>query len=329
MIAHAIPAWRVTLDGKDLTDRIRPRLLDLTLTEARDGEADQLDLNVLDPDNAMALPRRGVALSVALGWRDGGLVDKGTFTVDEVEHSGPPSVISIRARSADLTKPLRIRRERSWHGATLGTVLREIAGEHGLQPRIAPALAGVVVAHLDQTESDIALLARLGKRYDAVATVKAGCLLFAPVGSGRTAGGTALPEATVHRQDCERHRFAYTDRDRYSGVRAYWSDREGANRKSVLVGESGNAKRLGETFPNETQAREHANAEWARVQRGAATFGLTLAVGRPELYPEQRLRVRGFKPEIDGTSWLIAKAMHTMNPSEGLRTSLDLEAAGG
>ncbi|MEI2454588.1 contractile injection system protein, VgrG/Pvc8 family [Lysobacter firmicutimachus] len=325
-MAHAIPAWRVTLDGKDLTDRIRPHLLDLTLTEARDGEADQLDLSVLDRGDAMALPRRGVALSVALGWRGGGLVDKGTFTVDEVEHSGPPSVIAIRARSADLTKPLRIRRERSWHGATLGTVLREIAGEHGLQARIAPALAGVAVAHLDQTESDVALLARLGKRYDAVATVKAGCLLFAPVGSGRTTNGVAIPEAAVRRQDCERHRFAYADRDRYSGVRAYWSDREGANRKSVLVGESGNAKRLGETFPNETQAREHAQAEWARVQRGAATFGVTLAMGRPELYPEQRVRVRGFKPEIDGMPWLIAKATHTMNPGEGLKTSLELEA---
>ncbi|MGO1068391.1 phage late control D family protein [Lysobacter sp. CA199] len=327
MTAHAIPDWRVTLDGKDLTDRMRPRLLDLSLTEARGGEADQLDMRIQDHDGALALPRRGVVLTVALGWRGAGLVDKGSFTVDEVEHDGPPYVLTIRARSADLTKPLRIRRERSWHGVTLGAVLRQIAGEHRLQSRIAPALAGVAIAHLDQTESDVALLARLGQRYDAVATIKGGCLLFAPVGSGRTASGVALPEATLTRESGDRHRFAYTDRDQYSGVRAYWSDRDGANRKSVLIGESGNAKRLRDTYANQAQAREQAEAEWARVQRGAAVLSLTLALGRPELYPEQRMRVRGFKREIDGTSWLIAKTTHTMSADTGLTTGLELESA--
>ena len=30
---YPIPAWRVTLDGTDLTERMRPRLLELTITE--------------------------------------------------------------------------------------------------------------------------------------------------------------------------------------------------------------------------------------------------------------------------------------------------------
>ncbi|MGO1072094.1 phage late control D family protein [Lysobacter sp. CA199] len=324
--AHAIPDWRVTLDGKDLTDRLRPRLLDLSLTEARGGEADQLDLRIHDHDGAMALPRRGVVLSIALGWRGSGLVDKGTFTVDEVEHSGSPDVITIRARSADLTRPLRTRQERSWHGVTLGAVLRQLAGEHRLQPRIAPALAAVPLAHLDQSESDLALLTRLGQRYDAVATIKGGSLLFASIGSGTTPTGAALPRVVIARESGDSHRFGYADRDKYSGVRAYWSDHAGANRKSVLVGESGDAKRLRETYASEAEAREQANAEWARVQRGAATLSYTLAMGRPELYPEQRVRVRGFKPEMDSTSWLIAKTTHTITGDNGFSTALDLEA---
>lgn len=327
---YAVPMWRVVLDGKDLTERVKPRLLELTLTESRGGEADQLDLVIHDHDGSVALPRRGVELSVAIGWEDAGMIEKGTFRVDEVEHSGAPDVITIRARSADLTHPLRTRRERSWHQVTLGDVIRNLAGEHGLQARIAPALASVAIAHLDQTgESDVHLLTRLGRRYDAVATVKAGNLLFMPIGSGTSASGQPLPAAQITRASGDKHRYGLADRDTYSGVRAYWNNKPGANRKSVLVGESGNAKRLRETYNSEAEAREHANAEWKRIKRGAAKMDFTLALGRADLSPEQKLRVRGFKAEIDGTSWLIAKATHTITSSAGFTTQLELETDAG
>lgn len=325
---YAVPAWRVVLAGQDLTDRIRPRLLDLTLSECRGGEADQLDLRIHDHDSRMALPKRGVELTVAIGWQDAGLIEKGTFRVDEVEHSGAPDIITIRARSADLTHPMRTRRERSWHDVTLGAVLNNLAGEHGLQARIAPSLSSIAIAHLDQTgESDVHLLSRLGRRFDAVATVKAGALLFIPIGNGTTASGLALPEAEITRASGDQHRYSLADRDTYSGVRAYWNNKPGANRKAVLVGESGNAKRLRETFNTEAEARENAKAEWGRIQRGAATLSYTLALGRADLYPEQKLRVRGFKAEIDETRWLVAKVNHTITGAEGFTSSLELETA--
>lgn len=326
---YAIPAWRVVLDGVDLTDRLRPRLLDLSLTECRGGEADQLELRVHDHDGQLAMPRKGVLLQAAIGFQDEGVVDKGTFKVDEVEHSGSPDVITVRARSADLTQPMRTRRERSWHDTTLGAILRNIAGEHGLQPRIAPALASVAIKHLDQTEeSDAHLLTRLAKRYDAVATVKSGTLIFSPIGSGTTASGKALPRASIARKDGDQHRFSAADRNVYTGVRAYWDDKGAARRKSVLAGKSGNAKRLRESYSNEAEAREQAGAEWQRIQRGAATFSITLARGRPDLYPEQRVDVTGFKVGIDG-EWLIARVSHTITGSSGFTTSLELETPAG
>ncbi|MCF5940924.1 phage late control D family protein, partial [Xanthomonas perforans] len=167
-MSYSIPQWRVVLDGIDLTERIAPRLLDLTLTECRGGEADQLDLRIHDHDGKIALPKRGVRLAVALGWKATGLVDKGSFIVDEVEYSGAPDVITVRARSADLTANVRTRRERSWHNTTLGAVLNTLAGEHGLTPRVAESLAKIKLPHLDQAnESDMNLLTSLGQRFDA------------------------------------------------------------------------------------------------------------------------------------------------------------------
>ncbi|HYG07408.1 MAG TPA: phage late control D family protein [Stenotrophomonas sp.] len=324
----AVPAWRVVLDGQDLTARIAPRLIDLTLTEDRSGEADQLDLRVHDHDGKMALPRRGVTLAVAIGWKETGLVDKGTFEVDEVEYSGSPDVICIRARSANLTQSLRNRRERSWHATTLGSVVRAIAGEHGLSARVDDKLASVALPHLDQAnESDANLLTRLGKRFDATATVKNGALIFAPIGTGKTASGKDLPTYTLTRQDGDQHRYSVADRDSYSGVRAYWNDTKGARRKSVLVGSDENAKTLRETYDSEKSAREHADAEFKRVQRGEAKLDFTLCEGRAEISPEATLIVVGFKPQIDAQRWLVAKVTHTIQGSTGFTTSLELECS--
>jgi phage protein D len=110
-------------------------------------------------------------------------------------------------------------------------------------------------------------------------------------------------------------------------VRAYWHDKAGAYRKSVLVGRSGNAKRLRESYASEAEARDQAQAEWNRIQRGVAKFSYTLALGRADLYPEQKLRVSGFKPEIDSTDWLIEQLVHRITGSSGFTTSLDLETS--
>lgn len=323
------PDWRVVLDGQDLTSRIAPRLIDLELTEARGGEADELTLRIHDHDGRMALPKRGVTLSVAIGWKDAGLVDKGTFTVDEVEHSGSPDVITVKGRSAALATPMRMRKERSFHDTTLGAVVKAIAGDHGLQAKVDAKLSSITVKHLDQQgESDAALLTRLGKQHDAVATVKAGALIFAPIGKGQTAGGKPLPSAEISRADGDRHRYAAVDREsKFTGVRAYWNNKPGAKREAVLVGASDNEKRLQRTYASEQEAREAAQAEWGRVQRSAAALSYTLALGRPDLYPEQKVRVRGFKPEIDGASWLVAKVTHTITGSSGFMTALELETA--
>lgn len=325
---YPIPAWRVMLDGQDLTDRMAPRLLDLSLTESRGDEADEVSLRLHDHDGMLALPRRGVTLQVAIGWRDSGLFDKGTFKVDDVEHSGAPDIVSIRARSADLTGAVRSRRERSWHDTTLGDILTAIAGEHSLRPSIAADLASVRIPHLDQAnESDINLLTRLGKRFDAVATVKAGALIFAPIGAGTTASGAPLPGVQITRASGDQHRYTVADRDSYTGVRAYWGDRKAARRTGVLVGTSDNEKKLQATYSTADEARQHAEADFKRLERGTAQLSYRLALGRADIYPEQTVTVSGFKPEIDGTDWLVAKTTHTVDGSGGFVTSLELEAA--
>ena len=51
---------------------------------------------------------------------------------------------------------------------------------------------------------------------------------------------------------------------------------------------------------------------------------ISLARGRPDLYPEQRIDVTGFKAGIDG-EWLVSRVNHTITGSAGFTTSLELE----
>lgn len=325
-----IPAFRVELAGVDLTKDLARRLVSLSITETRGEEADQLDLTISDHDGRLALPNKGGIVSVALGWEGRALVDKGRFKVDEVEHSGPPDVITIRARSADFTEALAVRRDQSWTTTTLGQVIGDLASRNGLQAAVAPELASRQVAHLAQSsESDANLLTRLGRQYDAAATVKAGRLLFSPVGRGSTPSGRALPSLTLNRGDGDRHAYKTADRDSNGSVKANFHDVAGGKRGQVEAGGGGQgteAKVLRRTFASEAEARTHAEAEARRLARGVAELSFTLALGRPEIYPEQRVQVLGIKPTIDAGRWLVKSATHALSAGgEGLTTSLELE----
>lgn len=322
---HPAPDYRLTVDGRDITPQVDARLICLTLSECRSGEADQLDLVLNDADGQLALPPKDATITLQLGWKGAGLVDKGSFTVDEIEHSGSPDQLHIRARSADLVDTLKVRTEKSWHQRSLANIVGEIAGRHGLAPRVDQGLGATEVDHIDQThESDLNFVSRLAKRYDAVATVKKGHLLFLPINGTRSSQGEPLAGASISRAEGDNHRFHTADREAYSGVRAYWHDPAKAKRRGVLVGISGNAKRLRDTYASEADALAAAKAEWQRIQRGAATLELTLALGRPELIPQTPVRVAGFKPGINAIPWLIVKTSHALSDS-GLTSRIELE----
>lgn len=61
-----------------------------------------------------------------------------------------------------------------------------------------------------------------------------------------------------------------------------------------------------------------ARAEWEKLQRGVAEFQITLAKGRPKLYPE------GFKPQIDEADWLLTQVVHDLT-DQGYTNHLQLE----
>ncbi|WP_171862980.1 phage late control D family protein [Citrobacter freundii] len=221
--ARVAPAYMLTLDGEDITQNFSDRLIGLTMTDNRGFEADQLDIALDDTDGLVELPPRGASLTLWLGWQGSALVNKGSFTVDEIEHRGAPDTLIIRGRSADFRGSLNSRREQSWHDTTLGVIVETIAQRNKLTASVADALKAIAIPHIDQTqESDAAFLSRLAERNGASVSVKVGKLLFLKAGSAMTASGKPIPQMTVERGDGDRHQFAIADREAYTGVTAKW-----------------------------------------------------------------------------------------------------------
>ncbi|MFY9329932.1 MAG: hypothetical protein WAO76_18230, partial [Georgfuchsia sp.] len=85
-----------------------------------------------------------------------------------------------------------------------------------------------------------------------------------------------------------------------------------------------NLKTLRHIYANRENAKRAARTEWRRIQRGMAEFSLTLARGRPALFPDLRVAVSGWKPEIDGTEWCLTRVTHNL-ASGGYTSALELE----
>lgn len=324
---HLAPTYRLVVAGKDITPKLSARLESLSLTEGRENQADQLDLVLLDHDGQVIIPSKEAEIELYIGWEGQPLIDKGSFVVDEVEHSGAPDKLTIRARAADMGGVIRTRQEKSWHSTTLGNVLAEIAKRNSLTHKVDQALAAIKVAHLDQTnESDMHFITRLARKHDAVATVKKKHLLFMPINGTQNSKGEKLATVHITRQDGDGHRWASSARDAFDGVKAYWSDSVNGKRKTVVAGKkTGNVKSLKETYASEKDALDAARAERQRLERGMATFELALAMGRPEITAQSPIKVSGWKEDIDGDDWLVKEVTHTLNDGSGWTTKAQME----
>lgn len=356
---HPAADYLIRLNGRDITSRFRARLISLHLTDNRAFEADQVEIQLDDSDGLLEIPPRNATLQVAIGWKGAPLVDKGEFTVDEVEHSGTPDVLTLRGRSADMREGMTTKRERSFHRKTVGEIVNTIAGQNNLLPVVGADFANQLVDHIDQTsESDANLLTRLAEQFDAVATVKSKRLLFYKAGLGETASGQALGTVIITRKDGDRHTFSVAERQNYTAVKACWQDTAGAKKGEITVDAktefqrvhertkrgkqskrtklqatkqphvepaADNVKVLRHVYASEATATRAARAAWEKLQRGVAEFSITLARGNAELMPEVPVRVSGFKPVIDGTQWLAASVEHTIDGSGGFSTGVKLE----
>ncbi len=335
------PSYRILADDRDIGGILRGRLLNLSIAAHSGPQADTIELRLDDrglrhTGGRIALLRPGVALTAALGYeavhspraaRRPPLTEMGRFTVDERELSGPPATLVVRGKAADMRAALKQHKTRSWDDLRLGKLVAVIAEEHGLLRSVGADLYDIPLPHVDQTdESDMHLLTRLGRQYDAVARQDGEYLLFVRRGQARTASGRRLEPLAVTPQQVSGYRATLADRDRYAAVAAHWRDLQSGERRTVTASRGEPIYSLRHNYIDERTARDAAQAKLAVLQRGVGALSLTLAPGDPRVWAETPLTLSGFRQGIDGP-WTTVRVTHNLD-DRGYATSLEAETGG-
>lgn len=320
------PAFRVTVDGEDITQTLLPRLVSLTVQDAPGVESDTVELTVADhlPGARLEIPPRGAEIDVSLGY--GFSVKRmGLYVADSVEVSGPPDNMRIRGTAAPHgstksgQKPINDQKSRSWdEGTTIGDLVRKVASEHGLRAVVSGSLASLPLPHIDQVdESDINLLTRIARDFDAIAKPGGGAMIFAKRGE------IQMPRVSLTPQDVTSWRMAVKLKPPAEKVVATYRDQPLADDIEAVAGAGDLVRRLRQRFPTLESAKAAADAEYSRSKRAGNQLSLTLP-GNPDLVAEGRVSLSGFRPGVNGT-WLVSKVQHQIDKSGGYRCSVTAE----
>ncbi len=322
------PICLLTADNKPFNALILSRIMNVTVTDNRANEADELSIVLDDSDGALELPKRGVKLNCKMGYLGEDIHDKGDFVVDETEWSGTPDLITVKASSANFKSKIKEAKSKSYHRKKFGEIASEVAKNHELTLVMTADLKTINLAHVDQTnESDLNLLQRLAKQNGAEMAVKKDRLLIFKAGSAKTASGKDLPAITLTRNDGDQFRYSEQDRESdHTGVSASYQDTGKAKREKAVAGEKGKVKHLKGTFANKEEAERASKAKMAEIKRQMAKFSITTAYGIPEISTESPVKLQSFKAEVDKLKWIVEKATHSYAKSGGLTSQLDLEA---
>ena len=172
---HAV--WRVSVQGVDVTDDIANNLISMEITDNEEDEADDLQLKIADRDavwlqkwlnDTIQKGARTSELSfeVWIGTTDaeGKIIQQkcGTYHLDCVKHSGPPTVTTIKCVSLQFGGGIRTeKRDKAWERYKLSGIAKEIAGKADLKVQYLSDNDPSFDRKQQDQETDLAFLKRL------------------------------------------------------------------------------------------------------------------------------------------------------------------------
>ncbi|OCH08104.1 hypothetical protein A6E09_17295 [Aliivibrio fischeri] len=310
--------FKIIANGKDITRLINDRLERLTIHDETGGQSDSLTIDIDNRNGEVKLPSTGATLEVFIGIGED-LIPKGVYQVTELEEPLDEDVLTIHATAAEFKGGIKAPKDRTFDNITYGELITLIANEHGLTPIVSDVLANVMFEHVDQkAESDLNLLTRLGRQYDAVAKPVANRLLVTPKGEGKTASGKSMDDIVISDPANSTGRVTISERTDCGAVIAHWFDEAKQKKRMVKVGASEPVITMRRQFVSEQEAHFAAAAELAKKQRGKKSLSLARPLC-PEMTAESRVILENHKASANGL-WIVESVDHVIE-GEGMSLS--------
>ncbi|ELW8264256.1 phage protein D [Salmonella enterica] len=330
------PVFVLRYNLKDITHDITAYATSITFTDKLSGESDELEVELEDSEQRWRdawYPGMGDTLALQLGFQGKPLTDCGGFSIDEIELSGPPDSVSIRGRSAPVTRAMRTKSNRGFENTTLAAIAGRIARKHKL--KLEGQIEPLTLERITQYgESDLAFLKRLANDYGYMVKVTPQKLIFSHLGKLRDAPvvRTITPQEvsrwtlrdTLHEvykcvknkhQNSQTRTLVTFNADNTTTTRTEKkSSSSGMSTSSDIINTSDRAQNA-----EEASAKGKAKLDSKNEYKHAGTLSLE---GDLSLRAGGSVTLSGFG-KSDG-KWLIISARHSLARSSGLTTDIDI-----
>ena len=302
-------------------------------TDHARGTQDELSCTLEDRERRWQgrwFPGKGEPVEAAIicqDWRQPGQTMRlvcGTFEIGEINLSGPPDMVDIRAVSARITKTARTQKKsKPWEKQDLHAIAAHVAGRAGLS--LVFDAHSPVYERVDQREeSDLAFLIRLCK--DAGNGVKASDGKLIVYSEAKYDAQQVVEVIERGAEWIIDYRINTSSHDIYrKAVATYWHH----NGKELLMAEfdppdapeSGEILRINKPVESRQEAWDLAKNALRAKNRVEVTADFTL-VGDPKRQAMQVVRVQGFGV-FDG-EYSVDEARHQINSTGGYTTALNI-----
>lgn len=324
------PMISIEVNGREVAAGFYGRLIKATLSDQAGQESDKLTFELDDADNAIIVPPPKATIMVALGYKETGLVPKGTFEMQPVAFKGEADAgetLTIQANAADLKRKLKGKGRESFSNKTVKDIADTIAKRNGMTAHVDAVIAGFKFdfrARVDVSEIDF--LTTLGDELDAVVKPMGDKLVISRKGAASSVTGKALPPILIEKSDCESWEVTPDGRAEYATVKAAWIDQKTGKRETeeAKTGLQGPETVLRSPYPSKELAQKAAQAEARRLTRQSGSGNFKL-YGRPEAQAEADVIAgSSFRKEIAG-AWRADSVEHAFE-SSGFTTTVNIAA---
>ncbi|MFT4924631.1 MAG: phage protein D [Phenylobacterium sp.] len=329
------PSFELQANNNDITRTLMERVGSVQIVQHCGFISDHCILELDDHhDSRIQLPSPGDTVRIKLGYKKGDsgdkseMVEHGIFEVGEYSLSGPRDTMFIYGNKFQWSSAaLKAPKQRSWPSTveepkTLQDLLGAIAGEHGLEAKVSSELASIVMPAIEQSESDLQLITKLGLLYDATARIVETFLIFMPRGTGRSRSGGQIPSIAIDIEQMMRWDIVDSQLPAYESCKASYHDLTTALRMAVTAGTGDPCYELTYPLADEVTAQWAAKARLNDFKRTSRTLKADV-IGDAKLMAGGSVEISDVREGIDG-SWFITKVHHLID-SNGFTSTIECE----
>ncbi|MDW6004706.1 phage late control D family protein [Vibrio mangrovi] len=300
-----LDCFQILADGQDITAKIRPFFLRLTITDNAGIDSDHFEL-VLADDGKVAFPQRQSQIEIYTGVDRNALVFRGEYTVNSVTLTSPEKTMTLAGYAGNMGGKFKTHRDFTWSQVTLKALVETVAQRNGLTPAVSASYAAIQIPHYIQAgQSDADLVTELAKEHGATMKIARERLVFFPRGDNQSVSAAPLSPVAVKLTNEVEARLTLSGTGRFQAVEAFWQQVELGYRQSVRVGkDGGKIKKLSKIFPDAEAAKAAAEAVLYHEQRKDYKLSLDELPFIAGIQAERNIQLSGYhRPEFN-TEWM-------------------------